>query len=147
MNDTPWYDTGLRFKCTQCGNCCGGGPGTIRVSDDEITRLAKRLEISEKSFRGRYTHRLRGGDISLNEQDNYDCVFFRRDSGCSVYADRPRQCRTWPFWHSVVLSEETWSDAAEGCPGMNSGSLFEAEEIITTAADDGTSATYTRGEA
>lgn len=147
MNDSPWYDAGLRFECTQCGNCCGGGPGTIRVNDDEIARLAERLGLSEDSFRERYTHRLRGGDISLNEQDNYDCIFFRRDSGCSVYTDRPRQCRTWPFWHSVVLSEETWSDAVEGCPGMNSGNLFDSHEITTTAADDGTSATRPRGEA
>ena len=145
MNDVSWYDKGLRFTCTRCGNCCGGGPGTIRVNDDEIAGLAERLGLSEESFRERFTRRLRGGDISLIEKDDYDCIFFQRDSGCSVYADRPRQCRTWPFWHSVAFSEETWSATAEGCPGMSSGRLFELDEIAATAADDGTSATRPRG--
>ncbi|MFM1805538.1 MAG: hypothetical protein RL136_2417, partial [Planctomycetota bacterium] len=25
----PWYAEGLRFECTQCGNCCSGGPGAV----------------------------------------------------------------------------------------------------------------------
>jgi hypothetical protein len=44
-----------------------------------------------------------------------------------------------------VLSEETWSDATAGCPGMDSGRLFEANEIAAAAVADGTSATRSRG--
>ena len=25
----PWYRDGLRFQCTQCGNCCTGDPGVV----------------------------------------------------------------------------------------------------------------------
>lgn len=139
MSAEPWYREGLRFECTRCGNCCGGGPGTIRVSDDEIAALADRLRLSESDFRARYTRRLRGHDISLIEKDNYDCVFFVRDRGCSVYDDRPKQCRTWPFWSSVVFSRETWNDEAEECPGMNKGSLHDLAVVERVARDDGTS--------
>ena len=139
MNEQPWYRQGLRFDCTQCGKCCGGGPGTIRASDDEIAALADRFGLSDAGFRARYTHRLRNGDVSLVEEKNYDCVFFDRKRGCTVYHDRPKQCRTWPFWSSVVFSSETWDDEAAGCPGMNSGPLRNAAEIVRSALDDGTS--------
>lgn len=139
MNEQPWYRKGLQFECTQCGKCCGGGPGTIRVSDDEIAALAERLDLSDTDFRTRYTYRLRNDDISLAEKANYDCVFFDRERGCTVYDDRPKQCRTWPFWSSVVFSRETWDDEAAECPGMNSGPLRDASEILQIARDDGTS--------
>ena len=47
MADTPWYRNGLRFTCTRCGRCCGGGPGTIRASDDEIAALAAGLGMDD----------------------------------------------------------------------------------------------------
>jgi Fe-S-cluster containining protein len=135
----PWYREGLRFECTRCGHCCGGGPGTIRVSDEEIGALARRLELADDEFRARYTRRLRNGDISLVEKKNYDCVFFDREKRCRVYEDRPRQCRTWPFWQSVVHTRETWEDEAGECPGMDAGPLHDFEEILLTSRNDGTS--------
>jgi Fe-S-cluster containining protein len=109
------------------------------VSDGEIEALARRLELTPAAFRETYTRRLRGGERSLREQRNRDCVFYRRSGGCSVYEDRPRQCRTWPFWRSVVHSRERWEEEAEGCPGMNRGPLHGAGEILGIARDDGTS--------
>lgn len=141
MSEEVWYDDGLRFTCTQCGNCCKGGPGTVRVSDAEIAAIAERLGLSGDEFRARYTRTLRGGDISLTEKENYDCVFYARSVGCTAYEDRPRQCRTWPFWNSVVFSSESWDEAAETCPGMNSGDRYDGGEIASLARDDGTSNT------
>jgi hypothetical protein len=144
MPDAPWYPNGLRFTCTQCGRCCGGGPGTIRASDDEIAALAARLELDDGAFRKRYTRKLRSGDISLIEKDNHDCIFYDRRRGCTVYADRPRQCRTWPFWKSLVFSPETWAAESTGCPGMDLGRLYDCDSIAEMAANDGTSATRRR---
>jgi Fe-S-cluster containining protein len=139
VKEQPWYRQGLRFECSQCGKCCGGGPGTIRVSDDEIAALADRLGLSDAEFRPRYTYRLRNGDVSLVEKENYDCIFFDRKRGCTVYHDRPKQCRSWPFWSSVVFSIETWDDEASECPGMNSGPLHDVAKILRIADNDGTS--------
>jgi Fe-S-cluster containining protein len=114
------------------------------VSDDEINALAGRLDLSNEEFRHRYTHRLRNGDVSLVEKENYDCIFFDRKRGCTVYDDRPKQCRTWPFWSSVVFSNETWDDEAAECPGMDSGPLRNGGEILRIANDDGTSVRRSR---
>jgi hypothetical protein len=111
----------------------------VRVSDAEIARLAARLELGDAEFRTAYTRRLRGGEISLRETRAKDCVFFERERGCRVYGARPRQCRTWPFWRSVIHSEERWREEAQECPGMNRGALRAAAEISEIARDDGTS--------
>jgi Fe-S-cluster containining protein len=134
----PWYAEGLRFGGTRCGNCCNG-PGSVRVSDAEIVALAAEMDVSEHAFRAMYTRRLRGGDVSLREKRSKACVFYEPSRGCTVYAARPRQCRTWPFWRGVVHSAERWDEEAQACPGMNRGALHAADAIATTAAADGTS--------
>ena len=134
----PWYAQGLRFQCTRCGNCCTGPPGTVRVSDAEIERLAARLEMSDAEFRAVYTGELRGGDISLRERSDGSCVFHEPGDCCNVYRERSRQCRSWPFWGSVVHSHERWSEESADCPGMNRGPLHDAAAIATRAAGDGT---------
>jgi Fe-S-cluster containining protein len=69
---------------------------------------------------------LGGGDqLSLRERANYDCVFWK--DGCSVYEARPLQCRTYPFWPSLLESRRAWD--AMGCPGMGKGELHSREEI------------------
>ena len=96
------------------------------------------LDLADDEFRAIYTHTLRGGALSLREKSNMECVLYDRVRGCTVYAQRPRQCRTWPFWNSVVHSEETWREEAADCPGMNHGALHTAEFIEITSSDDGT---------
>ena len=41
-----WYADGLRFTCSQCGNCCTGGPGYVWIDRDEIVKLAAYLKIT-----------------------------------------------------------------------------------------------------
>lgn len=139
MAGAPWYEDGLRFTCTQCGACCTGGPGTVRVTDVEIRRLARCLAVSEIEFRRYYTYRLGNGDTSLREKSNYDCIFYEQETGCTVYEDRPRQCRTWPFWGKTVKTPQTWKKAARWCKGMNSGRLHPLRVIEELLANDGTS--------
>ena len=143
MSDIPteerWYGAGLQFTCTRCGNCCTGDPGTVRVSDDEIEALASLLELDRDEFRALYTRELRGGEVTLVEKRNNECVFWDRNAGCKVYVARPQQCRTWPFWSAVVHSSETWQEEARGCPGMNQGKRHDAASITAIAAKDGTS--------
>ncbi|MGD8414351.1 MAG: YkgJ family cysteine cluster protein [Candidatus Latescibacterota bacterium] len=136
--EPKWYESGLRFTCTQCGNCCTGAPGTVKVSNEEISALASRLGMSKRAFRGAYTRRV-NGFTSLREKANYDCIFFDKRKGCTVYEHRPRQCRTWPFWRGLVDTRERWDEEALECPGMNQGELHSAEMIELTILRDGTS--------
>jgi Fe-S-cluster containining protein len=77
---------------------------------------------------GRYSRRV-GNRVSLREKDNGDCVFYDRAQGCTIYPVRPRQCRTWPFWESNVVTSEAWDRTCEICPGAGRGELISAEEI------------------
>jgi Fe-S-cluster containining protein len=56
-----------------------------------------------------------------------------------VYTDRPRQCRTWPFWRSNIDSPERWQRGAGRCPGMDKGMLHSADLVEETSENDGSS--------
>lgn len=138
VSGEPWYRDGLRFACTRCGNCCGGASGSVLVSDAEVDALALRTGLRPEEFRAIYTRRLRGGSVSLRERSDGTCVLYDAARGCTVHPDRPRQCRTWPFWRSVVHSPERWADEARVCPGIGRGPLHSAEQIERALEDDGT---------
>jgi Fe-S-cluster containining protein len=124
----PWYKEGLRFTCTRCGHCCTGEPGHVWVDDDDLAAIADHLGESLELVRALYTRWATRGR-SLREKPNGDCVFYDRKQGCIVYAVRPPQCRTWPFWESNVRAPEAWQRACEVCPGSGQGELIPAEEI------------------
>jgi Fe-S-cluster containining protein len=124
----PWYQDGLRFRCTRCGHCCTGEPGFVWVTAEEVAALAAYRGEPVEEVTGLFT-RLAGTRRTLRERDNGDCVFYDRTAGCTVYPVRPRQCRTWPFWESNVRTPEAWRRTCEVCPGSGQGELISAEEI------------------
>ena len=127
--EKPWYQAGLKFTCTQCGDCCTGAPGFVWVNKQEIAALAKRFDLDEETFEARFVMNV-GARKSLKEFANGDCVFFDGEKrNCTVYEDRPRQCRTWPFWDSNLRSPETWAQTCQSCPGSGQGTLYQLEKI------------------
>jgi Fe-S-cluster containining protein len=123
-----WYQHGLRFGCTRCGNCCTGAPGHVWVDEEEIKAIAlQRGEPIEQAL-AQYTRPTDRGR-SLREKENGDCIFYDRKEGCTIYAVRPRQCRTWPFWESNVSTPEAWQQTCAVCPGAGQGELVTEEEI------------------
>ncbi len=126
-----WYAGGLRFQCFQCGACCSGLPGYVWVTEQEIKNIAKFLNMEEKEFFRKYLRRV-GTRISLKEKLNYDCIFLERTNGqvrCKIYPVRPKQCRTWPFWHNNLKDPDSWCHAGKRCPGINRGRLYQIDEI------------------
>jgi uncharacterized protein len=76
------------------------------------------------------------GRVSLTEYANGDCVYFDpKKRGCTIYPVRPKQCRTWPFWNSILSSEADWKGIQKGCPGAGNGRLVSLEEIQMLAAE------------
>jgi Fe-S-cluster containining protein len=124
----PWYQNGLRFRCTRCGHCCTGEPGFVWVDEEEIAAIAEHLGESVEHTLGLYT-RPADGERTLREKANGDCVFYHRDLGCTIYPVRPRQCRTWPFWESNLETPADWNRTCKVCPGSGQGDLIPAEEI------------------
>jgi len=123
-----WYADGLRFSCHQCGNCCRGAqPGYVYLTLFRLRRIADLLGVGERAFRREYVARDENGETVLKLKANGDCVFW--DEGCTIYPERPRQCRTFPFWSETLRSEGDWSKLKEFCHGVDHGRLYPLEEI------------------
>lgn len=137
--EVPWYDPGLRFKCTQCGNCCTGPAGVVWFTEEEGEKMAEYLGMTKPEFLHKFAEK-RYGKWTLKEMIHpdrgYDCVFLRFEKGtgkamCSIYPVRPTQCWTWPFWPSILKNKKGWERAAKTCPGIRSGKgeFYPVEQI------------------
>lgn len=114
----PWYEKGLYFGCTGCGECCTGAPGFVWISQKEIKKISEFLGIPEQEFLRKYTRKV-NGKISLKEHpQSYDCVFLRQKK-CMIYPVRPKQCKTFPFWKENLTSKEAWLNCGQRCEGIN----------------------------
>lgn len=105
--------------CAECGGrCCTGESGNIFVSAQEIRALSALLQTDEADFRAAYLEK-RGYKFSIKERrvgPSYDCIFYDREQGgCSVYAARPMQCRTFPFWDYY---KRRVRELKNECPGI-----------------------------
>jgi Fe-S-cluster containining protein len=130
MTEDSWYREGLRFQCTQCGDCCTGDAGYVWVNKEEIAAMAAAMgETDVDRFEQQYVRKV-GIRKSLKEYPNGDCVLFdAQQRTCRVYQARPRQCRTWPFWNSNLKSRQAWQTTCQICPGSGRGRLYTLEQI------------------
>ena len=105
--------------CANCGGrCCTGESGYIFVNRHEMERMANFLRIDIEELKKRYLYK-EGYKYSIKERkvgESFECVFFDREAGgCSVYAARPIQCRTFPFWDHFKNNIKALK---EECPGI-----------------------------
>jgi Fe-S-cluster containining protein len=98
------------------------------VEEDEVQAIADFRGETLEEVTAMYTH-LVNGDRSLRDKPNTDCIFYDASAGCTVYAARPRQCRTWPFWESTTSTSAAWERTQKICPGAGKGELIPPEEI------------------
>jgi hypothetical protein len=142
MSENPapeWCADGLRFECQRCGACRTGEPGYVWVTLAEAEEIAQFLGLSAEEFGEKYL-RNAGSHDSLIELPDGRCIFYR-DKSCEVYPVRPTQCRTFPFWQSVVVSLQAWTACQRKCPGIGKGRLYSHDEIQkilrSTSAESG----------
>ena len=107
--------------------------------------MAAKLGVSTEEFYSKYARQRGRGESKrweLNEVRNgrgYDCVFLDRSSMpgkavCKLYEQRPRQCKTWPFWPDNLESPQAWKSlklGPEGCPGVDKGDPVPFETIVS----------------
>ena len=97
------------------------------MSEEEIRRAAEAAGLDVLDFCAMYVAECDRG-WSLREMANGDCCMLR-DGRCTIYAARPVQCRTWPFWPSNLRTAAAWRQAGSRCPGIGRGRLWTAGEI------------------
>jgi Fe-S-cluster containining protein len=115
--------------CQECqGKCCRWG-GYVWVTEEEIVVLAEAMNLSLEAFAEEYVKACYGR-LSLQDrlrEGEYQCALFDPSSHrCLVYAARPVQCRTFPFWEQY---REDYRQLLEFCPGVKETLAGEGKDI------------------
>ena len=86
-------------ECQRCTECCRW-PGEVKLSEEEITRIAIHLRMDELEFIERYTRlRMFRTGLSLAEKPNGECIFLD-GVDCRIQSVKPQQCRDFPnLWN------------------------------------------------
>lgn len=141
------------FQCQRSGRCCTGGSGVVWVEEEEVPALAEALGSSVEAFTRRFLRRVldprRGEErLSLRERSGAGdsgaaCDLLEGSNHCRVYTARPRHCREFPFWPSVLEDEAAFEAARATCPGIEplvpeevKRQAFEALEALYAELDE-----------
>lgn len=87
-----------RVDCLQCANCCKNFSPRFKTPD--IKRLSKLLQLRESDFIETYLKVDEDGDYVANTSP---CPFLGADNYCSIYEDRPSDCRRFPYTDEDVI--------------------------------------------
>jgi Fe-S-cluster containining protein len=87
-----------RVDCLQCANCCKNFSPRFKTPD--IKRLSKLLQLRESDFIETYLKVDEDGDYVANTSP---CPFLGSDNYCSIYEDRPSDCRRFPYTDEDVI--------------------------------------------
>jgi uncharacterized protein len=87
-----------QIDCLQCARCCKRYSPRFKTQD--IKRIAKTLQLKEGDFIEKY--------LRLDEEGDYvavsaPCPFLGDDNRCSVYEDRPSDCKRFPYTDEDVI--------------------------------------------
>ena len=126
-----WFEGGLRFQCTACGKCCTGSSGHVYLSGADMERLASFFQLTIGKFARKYTRLIKGRRALIDKSGSHDCVFLSNRT-CEVYEARPTQCRTYPWWISIINDRQSWEEAGEICEGINhpGAPIFSSADIL-----------------
>jgi Fe-S-cluster containining protein len=98
-----------RLDCMKCPALCCRMAGYVRVSRDDIRRLAKHLGVTVPDFEKRHVvETTRKGEKRI-KQGFKSCQFLSENRMCGVYDARPNDCRGYVCWNQ---DDETVYDYA-----------------------------------
>ena len=105
------YD--VHYTCQRCTACCRW-PGQVKVSAEEIGRIAAYLGIEEHDFIQRFTRlRTQRDGLALIDKPTGECGFLEGND-CSIQAVKPEQCRQFPNrWNFPG-----WREVCEAVPSL-----------------------------
>jgi Fe-S-cluster containining protein len=115
-----------QIDCLQCARCCKQYSPRFKTPD--IKRIAKRLQMKEGAFIGKYLRMDEEGDYVLLSTP---CAFLGDDNMCSIYEDRPSDCHRFPYTdEDIILKRPKLTQKnSEFCPIV----VSVLEGLLTTA--------------
>ena len=123
-----FYKYGIRFECKQCGNCCIG-TGYVFIFPNDIDRLVEKTGFTLEELQKTYLSTVDGYTV-FRDAGSGACIFWNNIvKGCKIYEARPTQCRTYPFWKTLLYRKRRWEEELYKCPGIGEGRLYAEEEI------------------
>ncbi len=87
-----------KVDCLQCANCCKNYSPRFKTPD--IKRISKQLQMRESVFIDTYLQVDEEGDFVLRTKP---CPFLGSDNRCSIYEQRPSDCRRFPYTDEDVF--------------------------------------------
>ena len=92
-----------QIDCTKCAHCCKTLSVVVDAAD--IGRLATRLGMTRPQFSKRYVKRDEDGTRCFAISP---CAFLGEDNRCTVYEDRPKACRDFPYLHEKHFTSRSF---------------------------------------
>jgi hypothetical protein len=87
-----------RIDCLECANCCKNYSPRFKTPD--IKRISKHLGLREGAFIETYLREDEEGDFVLQ---SLPCPFLGTDNICSIYEQRPSDCKRFPYTDEDVI--------------------------------------------
>ena len=103
-------------ECIRCGTCCEKGGPCFHIED--------RMLIEKGKIASKYLYTIRKGELAHDnvkgcltpvdsdiikikgKKDRWTCLFFDEiKKGCTIYDDRPRECRVLKCWDTRELEK------------------------------------------
>ena len=105
-------EVSAKIDCQSCGNCCRVMHPILKPKD--IKRLASHRSVSQDEFEEQHLVKDEDDDLTFRETP---CPFLSNNS-CTVYAERPDDCRSYPHLHKKGFIIRLWGvvDNCSVCP-------------------------------
>lgn len=87
-----------KIDCLQCARCCKQYSPRFKTPD--IKRISRLMKMKESVFIDTYLKLDEDGDYVVKSTP---CPFLGADNRCSIYEDRPSDCRRFPYTDEDVF--------------------------------------------
>jgi Fe-S-cluster containining protein len=125
----------MRFACQpNCTKCCTRR-GYVYLTEDDLVKAARFLKMTAEEFESRYVIRYRHVLRLRKPPRGQEECHFLKNAGCSIHSVKPTQCRTYPFWPSLLQSKAMWKLEGTFCPGIGKGEFVQIKSAREIAAE------------
>jgi Fe-S-cluster containining protein len=125
------YPQKVRFKCVECGICCGDTRERTRhvlLLDEEANDIAATINQPISDFASRVEDKTPYHyEMKKNAEDG-KCVFLKKNC-CVIYSKRPLICRFYPFGLETDDKQQKVFYFTDECLGIGKGKTMRENDF------------------